>query len=65
MTKRLGLEKFISFFGRNKINSDGFWCSEFLGILLLSENIKFQDIDVTYLSPSDIYNSDAVEHIDY
>jgi hypothetical protein len=65
MSKRLGLDRYVSFFGKNNINIDGLWCSEFLGILFLSENIKFQNIDITYLSPSDIYNSDIVEHIQY
>lgn len=65
MVQKIGLQKMITFFGRNKINHDGFWCSEFLGLIFLSVNIKFNDIDISYLSPADIYNSLAVEHIDF
>jgi len=65
IVKKTGLEKLITFWGKNKIAGIGMWCSEYMGVVFISVNIKFADMDTSYLSPADIYNSEKVNHINY
>jgi len=64
IVRKTGLQRLITFFGKNRINQTGFWCSEFIAVIFRSVNIKFINMDDTYISPSDIYNSDKVQIID-
>jgi len=59
---RLG--KFIKFYGKNKVASPkSVWCSELVGRVYGAFNIKFTDEDTTWLTPDQIYNSNAVEKV--
>jgi len=57
MAKRARLNKLITFWGENRLNYDGFWCSEFVGIVFSREYIKFSDDDTSYLTPSEIFDN--------
>jgi len=63
LVKKAHLGWLITFFGKNRINQSGVWCSEFIGAIFRSVNITFNDMDITYYSPSDIYNSEKIEII--
>jgi hypothetical protein len=65
MVQKVGLQKLVTFLGKNKINHSGFWCSEFLGLLFQFISIEFHDMDISYLSPADIHNSDKIQKIDF
>jgi hypothetical protein len=65
MVKKMSLDKYITFLGNNHLNFNGLWCSEFLALVFLSESIRFQELDPSYISPSDICNSNKVDIIDY
>lgn len=52
------------FWGKNRaVNENRLWCSEFIGELFDIENVKFEAIDTSYLSPSDIINSPLVSKV--
>jgi hypothetical protein len=65
MVQKIGLQKLITFFGPNLTGTNGLWCSEFVGLVFSSVSIKFNSIDISYLSPSDIYNSPIVRKIEF
>jgi hypothetical protein len=63
LVKKAGLGKVITFFGKNKANNYGIWCSEFIGILFLQQGIRFSDSDTSYLTPGEIFESDTLEQV--
>lgn len=65
MIKKMNLNKMITFWGKNKAIEYGVWCSEFMGEVFASQNIKFIDADTSYLAPGEIFNSEAVNQVRY
>lgn len=65
MVKKAKLNKVVNFWGKNKANEYGVWCSEFLGDIFDPYKIRFIDVDTTYLTPGEIYNSEVVKEVRY
>jgi len=65
IVKKLKLHRIITFYGENKINEQSsFWCSEFVGYVFLTKGIRFADHDISYLTPSEIFNSPIIKKIE-
>jgi len=65
MVKKIHLNKIITFYGENKINARrSYWCSEFLADAFLTQGIKFTEHDISYLTPSEMFNSPIIEKIE-
>jgi len=64
--RRLGLDKIITFFGKNKLeNSRKLWCSEAVGVWFKNFGIMFTQEDTSYLTPNEIHYSPEVINIKY
>lgn len=63
MVKKVGLGGLITFWGKNKVEGEGMWCSEFIGELFSPQKVRFSEDDLSYLTPADIYSSRAVRRI--
>jgi hypothetical protein len=63
LVKKVGLSHVITFFGKNRANNYGIWCSEYIGILFWQQGIRFSDTDTSYLTPGEIFESDTLEQL--
>jgi hypothetical protein len=61
LVKKFNLGKLITFWGKNKAADYGVWCSEFIGMLFLDQQIRFTNDDTSYLAPNEIFNSTIVK----
>lgn len=57
MTKKIGLNRIITFFGKNRAEYGGVWCSEFLGVVFSIVPFKFTNEDTSYLTPSEVFDN--------
>jgi hypothetical protein len=57
MTKKVGWNRIITFWGKNKADDSGLWCSEFIGVIFTTVPYKFTDEDTSYLTPSEVFDN--------
>lgn len=53
--------KFISFHGKNKLNSDGFFCSEIIHSIFLKNGKELVKLSSSYVTPRDLYHSELIK----
>jgi len=64
--RRLGLDKWITFWGRNRIEDQRkLWCSEYVGLVFKKFGIVFVPEDTSYLTPNEIHDSSEIANIQF